>query len=79
VRSGPLIAGIVLIVFGIGLLMYSYNQIQEFRSLGFLDQLGRTINPELQRQYDDYQNFQYVGMAFAVVGVGALIYGAAKK
>lgn len=78
-RTGPLIAGVLLLIFGIGLFMYGYNQIQEFRSLGFLGQLGRAINPDLQKQYDDYQNFQYVGMASAVVGIGALIYGAAKK
>lgn len=76
-RSGPLIAGIILLLFGAVLFVWSSNQMSEMQ--GTLGQLGRAFSSNMQSQYQQYQYMQLGGVGFAVVGIGALIYGAVKK
>ena len=71
------VGGIVLLVFGVAVFMWSYNQIQDFQTT--LGQLGRALNSDAQARYADAQMTQIIGIVFAIAGIGALIFGAAKK
>lgn len=78
-RSGPVIAGVILLIFGLAVFMYTYNQMVNFQNTGLIGQFARALSPDIQRQYNELQLLQVGGMGFAVAGVGSLIYGAAKK
>lgn len=76
-RSGPLIAGVILIAFGAVIFVWTYNMMADGQTS--LGQLGRLANPILAAQYKDLQNSQLIAIPFIIAGIGALIYGAAKK
>lgn len=76
-RTGPLIAGVILLGFGVVLFMWASNQMSEGQTS--IGQIGRAFSSNMQAQYQQYQYMQLGGIGIAVVGIGALIYGVAKK
>lgn len=76
VHLGPIIAGVILLGFGVALFIWTSNQMAEGQTS--LGQIGRTLSSSMQAQYQQYQYMQLGGVSFVVVGIEALIYGAAK-
>lgn len=72
-----LVGGVILLVFGVAVFVWSYNQIQDYQTT--LGQLGRAFDKDTQARYDEMQMTQLIGIVLGVAGIGALVYGAAKK
>lgn len=71
------VGGIILLIFGVAVFMWSYNQLQDYQTS--LGQIGRALSAEAQARYDELQMMQILGIVFGIAGIGALIFGAAKK
>ena len=78
-RSGPIIAGMILLGFGLFLFVVSTQEIQKINSLGLAGTAARVISQDVRDYYNMNQQISLLGIVFIVAGIGAAIYGAAKK
>jgi len=76
-NSYIVVGGIILLIFGVAIFMWSYNQIQDYQTS--LGQLGRVFSADEEARYNEMQIVQILGVVFGIAGIGALIFGAAKK
>lgn len=66
-------------MFGVAVFMWSYNQLQAYQTT--FGQTCQGLNNETQASYNGLQmlQMQMIGVMLAIAGLGALIFGAAKK
>jgi hypothetical protein len=76
-RTGSLFGGLVFLIIGVAGLLVYFPDYQQYTST--LGQVGRALNPELERAYNQILIYVIGSAAAILMGLALLIYGVASK
>ena len=76
-RTGSLFGGLVFLIIGVAGLLVYFPDYQQYTST--LGQIGRALNPELERAYNQVLIYLVGSAAAILIGLTLMIYGVASK